>query len=140
MTCLLLMVALTTHQSPLTTHEPNWPQFRGGSAAGVAPQQGLPDSWSTSKNVVWKTEVPGTGWSCPIVWGDKIFLTSTTRDGPGEAPKKGLYLGGDRFKPPADTHHWKVYCIDFNTGKILWEKQVHEGKPQGTIHIKNTYA
>jgi outer membrane protein assembly factor BamB len=118
----------------------NWPQFRGGPAAGVAEQSGLPDSWSTSKNVVWKMDIPGRGWSCPIVWGDKVFITSVTRDGNAEPPKKGLYMGGERSKPPADTHHWKVFCIDFNTGKLLWEKQVHEGKPQGNVHIKNTYA
>jgi len=118
----------------------NWPVFRGGLAAGVAEDPNLPDTWSTTKNVAWKTEIPGTGWSSPIVWGDRIFLTSVIQEGQGKPPKKGLYFGGEQMKPPPDVHRWMVYCIDARTGKILWESLAHKGVPSSTHHIKNTYA
>jgi outer membrane protein assembly factor BamB len=117
----------------------NWPQFRG-PAAGLADGNNLPDTWSPTKNVVWKCDVPGRGWSSPIVWGDKVFLTSVVTDGKFEEPKKGLYFGGERMKPSADVHHWMVWCYDFKTGKKLWEKEAHKGAPTSTVHIKNSYA
>ena len=57
-----------------------------------------------------------------------------------EAPKKGLYLGGNRDTPSDKVHQWKVYCLDFKSGKILWEVVAHKGLPQYAIHIKNSYA
>lgn len=120
--------------------EDNWPQFRGRESLGVAEDPRLPDEWSQTKNVVWKTPIPGRGWSSPITWGDRIFLTSVSREGTYEAAKKGLYFGGERLKAPEEVHHWLVYCLDFKTGKILWEREAHKGPPQGSIHIKNSYA
>jgi outer membrane protein assembly factor BamB len=117
----------------------NWPQFRGPDA-GVADGNDLPDTWSTTQNVVWASEVPGRGWSSPVVWGDKVFLTSVVTDGKFEDPKKGLYFGGERTKASTDLHHWMVWCFDFRTGKKLWEKEAHRGTPPGTVHVKNTYA
>ena len=118
----------------------NWPQFRGAKALGTADDPNLPDRWSTTENVAWKVEIPGRGWSSPIVWGDKIFLTSVVSEGKYEVAKKGLYFGGERLKPPAEVHHWKVFCLDFNTGKILWERLAHKGVPESSIHIKNSFA
>jgi outer membrane protein assembly factor BamB len=117
----------------------NWPQFRG-PAAGVAESDNLPDTWSLTKNVAWKCDVPGRGWSSPVVWGDRVFLTSVVTDGKFEEAKKGLYFGGDRSKPSMDLHHWMVWCFDLKTGKKLWEKEVHKAAPTGPVHIKNTYA
>jgi len=118
----------------------NWPQFRGEQSLGVATSQNLPTTWSASQNVAWKTAVPGFGWSSPVVWGDRIFVTSVVRDGDVEPPKKGLYFGGERPTPSTNTQHWMVYGFDWTTGKKLWEKQVHEGLPSTSIHLKNTYA
>src|SRR5262245_61230910 len=117
----------------------NWPQFRGPNAAGVTEAK-LPDTWTTTQNVLWRTEIPGRGWSSPIVWGDRIFLTSVVSEGKMEEAKKGLYFGGERTTPPADVHRWQVCCLDLKTGKILWQKTAHEGKPESTAHIKNSYA
>lgn len=119
--------------------ESNWPQFRGNSA-GVCDEKGMPEVWSATENVAWKISIPGRGWSSPIVWGDKIFLTSVVKDGKYEDATKGLYFGGERPKPPPETHHWMVYCLDWNSGKILWQREAHKGVPEGTMHIKNTYA
>jgi outer membrane protein assembly factor BamB len=117
----------------------SWPAFRGLNA-GLSHGKGLPDTWSAAKNVAWKTEIPGKGWSSPVVWGNRIFLTSAVREGKGEEPKKGLYFGGDRPKPPQDVHHWMVYCLDLASGKIVWEREAHKGVPETGLHIKNSYA
>jgi outer membrane protein assembly factor BamB len=118
----------------------NWPQFRGARSLGTADEAGYPSVWSETENVVWKTDIPGRGWSSPIVWGDKIFVTTVVSEGPVEKPKKGLYFGGERTKPPTDVHRWMVYCVDFQTGKVLWEKVAHKGAPPTPYHIKNSLA
>ncbi len=118
----------------------NWPQFRGPNAMGVAEHAGLPDRWSPTENVVWKQDVPGRGWSSPVVWGNRVFVTTVVTEGKAWEARKGLYFGGERFKPPAGKHHWKVICLSLETGKAVWEKTAHSGIPQGSIHIKNSYA
>ncbi len=116
----------------------NWPQFRGPGSTGVVDDPALPDKWSATENVIWKADVPGSGWSSPIVWGDRIFVTSVVSSAGREAPKKGLYMGGER-KPPTDEHRYVVYAFDFKTGKLLWEREASKGVP-GARHLKNTYA
>lgn len=118
----------------------NWPQFRGEQSLGISTNPNLPTAWSTNLNVAWKTAVPGYGWSSPIVWGDKIFVTSVVRDGEVEPPKKGLYFGGERKTPTTNTQHWLVYAFAWDTGKKLWEREVHAGVPATSVHLKNTYA
>jgi outer membrane protein assembly factor BamB len=132
---MLLMLCLLASGSLLAE---DWPQFRGKSA-GVAPDHAsLPDSWSTTENVVWKAEIPGIGWSSPIVWGDHVFLTTVVNTGPQEAPKPGFYLGDW----PASTapHRWMVYDIDVNTGKVRWEREVSSSPPGRPKHLKNSFA
>ncbi len=118
----------------------NWPQFRGSGSLGIAEGQNLPDKWSADENVAWKTDIPGRGWSSPVVWGDRIFVTSVVNQGESEKPKKGLYFGGNRSKPSKDPHQWNVHCLDLKTGKKLWKKTVHKGPPQTPMHLKNSYA
>lgn len=117
-----------------------WPQFRGPGALGIAESSNLPDTWSATENVAWKTDIPGLGWSSPIVWGDRVFVTTVVDEGETEEPKKGLYFGGNRADPRETVHHWLVYCLDLNTGEILWEKEAHSGIPESTAHLKNTFA
>ena len=109
----------------------NWPQFRGPGARGVAESTKLPDSWSNTRNVFWKLDLPGRGWSSPVVWEDKIFVTAVVTEGQTEEPRKGLYFGGNRTDVPTDTHHWMVFCIELETGRILWKRQAHEGQQPG---------
>ena len=116
----------------------SWPGFRGAQANAVA-EGDLPVRWSSTENVTWKAEIPGIGWSSPVVWGDRIFVTSVIASNSEEAPKKGLYFGGER-KAPADEHRWMVYSVDFKTGKIAWQKEVFRGVPKQSHHLKNTYA
>jgi len=138
---LIFLVALATSMlfSITTQARENWPYFRGPSC-GVVKDEVLPVSWSTTENVKWKIDVVGRAWSSPVVWGDKIFLTTVASEGHVEEAKKGLYFGGNRNKPPSAIHHWIVYCYDWASGKTLWQKTVHTGKPAEPVHIKNTYA
>lgn len=92
------------------THAADWPQFRGPNGSGVAPDAEPPTTWSDSKNLKWKTPLPGAGTSSPIVVGDKVFVTSWT-DGQGARLQRQLV------------------CVDRLTGKILWSKKV-EGEAQ----------
>jgi outer membrane protein assembly factor BamB len=135
------LVALTTSMlfSITTQAQVNWPCFRGLSC-GVVEDEVLPVSWSTTKHVKWKIDVVGRAWSSPVVWGDKIFLTTVASEGHVEEAKKGLYFGGNRNKPPSAIHHWIIYCYDWASGKTLWQKTIHTGKPAEPVHIKNTYA
>ncbi|MEP7337770.1 MAG: PQQ-binding-like beta-propeller repeat protein [Acidobacteriota bacterium] len=116
-----------------------WPQFRGAQSTGVAEDASLPDKWSATENVAWKADIPGIGWSSPIVWGDKIFVTSVINTGDTEPPKKGLYFGGERPASSSE-HRWMVYAVDFKTGKVLWEREVFRTVPKITRHLKNSYA
>src|SRR5262249_495147 len=118
----------------------NWPQFRGPQSMGVADDPALPDKWSATENVAWKSDIPGGGWSSPIVWGDRIFLTSVASGGDVETPKKGLYFGGERQNVPQAEHRFVVYSVDWKTGKTLWEREVYKGAPKSTRHLKNSYA
>ncbi len=117
-----------------------WPQFRGADSMAVANNANLPDHWSDSENVAWKKDVPGRGWASPIVWENKILLTTCVNTGESEEPKKGLYFGGDRAKPPQSEHEWKTICLDLKTGDVVWEQLAHKGVPTNPIHLKNSYA
>ncbi|MCZ6794974.1 MAG: PQQ-binding-like beta-propeller repeat protein, partial [Planctomycetota bacterium] len=119
----------------------NWPRFRGSTAMGVAKDDPrLPERWSTTENVLWRQDIPGTGWSGPVVWGEKVFLTTVVSDRTYEKPRKGLYLGGGRPAPPGGVHHWLTYCLDTQSGEVLWKREAHTGEPKSPRHPKSTYA
>ena len=96
--------------------------------------------WSAEEHIAWKTPISGRGWSSPIVWGNRIFVTTAIREGeqPEEA-KKGLYFGGNR-PAPKNVHRYLVYCVELDTGEIAWERQVHRGVPKYGHHLKNSLA
>jgi hypothetical protein len=119
----------------------SWPRFRGPHADGVAPDNpGLPTTWTTTENVRWIASVPGWGWSCPVVWGNCVFLTTVVSETENLTPSKGLYRGQGVRDPAKGVHHWMVYCFDLNTGKELWKHEAHQGRPQVPRHPKSTYA
>src|SRR5258708_846261 len=90
----------------------NWPMFRGPQGTGVVEAGDLPEKWSATENVEWKVEIPGRGWSSPIVWGNRIFLTTVVSTGKIPEAKKGLYLKGEQREAPDAEHLWKVLCLD----------------------------
>ena len=136
---LVLTLALAT--TTVDAGQDNWPQFRGPTMnAAVADNPALPDTWSETENVEWTTEIPGIGWSSPIVWGDRVFLTTVTAEGEFEKPKPGLYAPNGRPEPPSVRQDWRVYCLDLTTGDVLWQRSVKTGAPDFPRHMKNSYA
>jgi outer membrane protein assembly factor BamB len=124
----LLMATGTTAQ--------NWPQFRGESARGIANDQDLPTNWDveSGENIRWAADIPGMGHSSPIIWMDRIFLTTAVADKPPE-----LVLGDDGgidLVTDVTQHSWRLYCLDKSSGEILWFKEAFEGKPSAKRHVK----
>jgi outer membrane protein assembly factor BamB len=117
-----------------------WPQFRGPNAAGVSADSKIPIEWSEEKNRKWKQPLPGLAWSSPIVVNGMVVVTTASSDKKPEEPKKGLYMGGDRYTPPDAVFTLDVRAFDLQTGKEQWRREVFKGKPKTSIHIKNTYA
>jgi len=141
--CFIALFATSTLLAPFgpcANAQNHWPQFRGPGSAGVSTNADLPETWSATENVAWKTELPGRSWSSPITWGNRVFLTAVVNEGESEAPKKGLYFGGDRPQPSSSEHLWKVLCLELATGKLQWETTVHKGAPSTPIHLKNSYG
>lgn len=119
-----------------------WPQFRG-DGSGVADGPPLPTEWGPGTNVRWKAPIPGVAWSSPVVWGDKVFVTTAVTDNqykpgpPGKTPPpKGPPGGG----PPNEVYRWEVLCLDRGSGKVVWRQQVTKGKPRVPKAPYNTYA
>jgi outer membrane protein assembly factor BamB len=134
----LVLLAAVLIVTPALSAQENWPRFRGAAATGVS-EQPLPTRWDSKTNIAWAVDVPGRGWSSPIVWGEQVFVTAVINDNTPQ-PRKGLYIQDVVGKTPPGEHIWKLYCFDFATGKLRWERVVHQGTPGGPIHLKNTYA
>lgn len=133
----LLLILLSASTSTFAGE--NWPAFRGEDARGIGEGDRLPIEWTTEKNVEWKTDISGRGWSSPIVWGNDVFLTTAINSAPDEPAKMGLYMGGERARP-STVHQWRVICLDLGSGAVKWDTQVHEGVPNGSTHVKNSFA
>jgi outer membrane protein assembly factor BamB len=119
----------------------SWPSFRGRRASGVADGQNLPDRWDVAagKNILWRTPIPGLAHSSPVVWGNRVFVTTAVSSNPAATFRPGLYGDGDA-SDDRSRQRWTVYAVDTRTGAIEWERIAHEGEPIGKRHIKSTYA
>jgi outer membrane protein assembly factor BamB len=119
----------------------SWPSFRGLNASGVADGQRLPDKWNgtTGENILWRTPIAGLAHSSPVVWGDRLFVTSAISSRPNATFKRGLYGDGDA-SDDRSRHKWVLYAIDKRTGRIEWQRVAFEGEPGNKRHIKSTYA
>jgi outer membrane protein assembly factor BamB len=119
----------------------NWGQFRGPGATGVAEGKPTPVRWnvSTGENILWKTPIPGLAVSSPIVWGDRVYVTTAISSDPNARLRHGLY---GEIEPSDDVspHTWKVYALDKRTGRILWERVATSGVPKTKRHPKSTQA
>src|SRR5215213_5234081 len=131
----------TPPSRPRETAKGSWPSFRGPHASGIAEGQNLPDQWNakTGQNILWRTPIPGLAHSSPIVWGNRIFVTTAVSSDPKASFRPGLYGDGDASKDRS-AHRWIVYALDKRTGKILWERVAYQGEPIEKRHIKATYA
>ena len=137
-------VVLNSHVG--AANEPSWPQWRGPSGQGVSVEKNLPTEWSTNKNVKWKAAIPGQGHSSPIIWGNKVFLTTAVQGELVPGAKAVVHMdGGKEFLHPDSIganykHQFKVLCLDRKTGKILWEQTAFEGTPYDNRHRKSSFA
>src|SRR6266851_5579662 len=134
--------------------EPEWPRFRGPDANPVVAKGRLPEKWSKTENVEWAAEIQGRGWSSPIVNGRKVFVTTATTEGKSKTPqigteysneyvaelmKQGLseqevlkrVTARDIELPKEVMLHYYLYCLDIQTGKVVWKREFYSGQPTG---------
>ncbi|RPI18521.1 MAG: hypothetical protein EHM61_28765, partial [Acidobacteria bacterium] len=119
----------------------NWASFRSPQSGGAADGQDLPDKWNgpSGENIKWKTTIPGLAHSSPVVWEDRLYVTSAISSARGATFRHGLYGDGDASKD-LSSHRWMVYSIDKKSGKVVWERTAFEGVPREKRHVKSTYA
>jgi outer membrane protein assembly factor BamB len=159
----VLWLLLAAVVAPLGAEPGGWPGFRGPSANGVAPDDAAPVRWSTSDNIRWAAGIPGRGWSSPVIWKSRVYLTTAIGAKPFKQPSPGLYgndyiaelrkqgLSDDEVlkrvrqrdneaPEESDEIRYVVLALDAGSGKPLWEREAHKGLPSGGRHRKNTYA
>ncbi len=121
--------------------ERQWPCYRGYLSSGVLDNANLPASFDIQKNtnIKWKTEIPGLGLSSPVIWGDKLFITTSVSKSDDQGIKTGIY-GDGMPVPDSSVHDWKIFCIDKNSGRTLWERTAFTGIPKIKRHPKSTHA
>jgi outer membrane protein assembly factor BamB len=143
--------------------DPDWPQFRGPDLNPVGKNEALPDRWSKTENVEWVANIPGRGWSSPIVIGDKVFVTTAITEGKSKPPQIGTTYSNDYLaelkskclkddEPEAKLierdienadevmlQYW-FYCLDLKSGAIDWKYELYSGRPPGGRHRKASFA
>ena len=142
---------------------PGWPGFRGPEMNGLALDSKLPERWSKTERVTWSVDLPGQGWSSPIVWNDTVFVTTAVSGKPFKQPSPGIYgndfiaelqaqgLSGaeinarvrardNEIADESGAIKYMVLALDAKTGRTRWSRLAHEGVPSGGRHRKNTYA
>ena len=120
----------------------NWPQFRGHGGLGIG-SGNPPIEWDTQTehNVSWKTPIPGLGHSAPIVWGERVFLTTAVNsDTDNPAVETGWSGGAGESAKDTGQWTWQVVCLQLGTGKILWTKAARVGEPAIKRHLKASHA
>ncbi|HEX4949728.1 MAG TPA: PQQ-binding-like beta-propeller repeat protein [Blastocatellia bacterium] len=156
--CVLLLLPRTIQSQDLA-----WPQFRGANSNPVSTNTRLADRWSKTENVEWAQELPGRGWSSPIVTGGKIFLTTVVTEGKSKAPqtgtehsneyvaelqKQGLSMkeilervtARDIELPSEVKLHYFLVCLNLKSGKVEWQREFFAGQPPGGRHRKNSFS
>ncbi len=122
--------------------DPNdqWAQWRGPLATGVAPNADPPIVWSEEKNVRWKVELPGKGHSTPVIWGDRIFLTTAFPHGERlQAPERHDHGAHDNIAP-SQRYKFVVLAINRKDGSILWQTTVRDEQPHEATHATGSWA
>ncbi|PYP89335.1 MAG: serine/threonine protein kinase [Blastocatellia bacterium AA13] len=156
--CALFLISLTAHGQDIS-----WQQFRGPESNPVGANARLAERWSKTENVEWSQEIPGRGWSSPIVAGGKVYLTTVTTDGKSKKPQIGTEYSNEYIAelvkqglpeeevlkrvterdvelPNEVTIHYLLYCLDLKSGKAEWTKEFHTGRPPGGRHRKNSFV
>lgn len=137
---LALWVGTLTTATTVHADDTNWPQWRGPLATGVSPHGHPPVEWSETKNVKWKTALPGKGHSTPIVWGDRLFLTTAVPVGEKLKPQHSNRPGAHDNAPITQKHQFVVLSVNRKNGKILWQCVVNELLPHEGGHYTASLA
>ena len=147
----------------LRGEEAAWPQFRGPDSNPVSTNARLAEQWGKTSNVEWSVEIPGLGWSSPIVTGGRVLTTAVTTDGPSKPPqigteysneyvaeltKQGLsqaqvlekVTARDIELPSEVTLHYFLSCRNLKNGKLEWQREFYTGRPPGGRHRKNSFV
>lgn len=114
----------------------NWPSFRGSQASGVAETVKTPETWTS---FAWKTPIPGLAHSCPIIWGDRVFVTTAATAKGDENLKIGLY-GSIESVQDSSPYSWQLFCLSKRDGRVLWQRTALEGVPKIKRHPKSSHA
>src|SRR5262245_13868283 len=156
--CALFFASSTVHGQAV-----DWPQFRGPNSNPVGAHTRLAERWSKTENVEWSQEIPGRGWSSPIVTGGKIYVTTVTTEGKSKSPQIGTEYSNEYaaelqkqglsneqirerlterdFELPKEVMlHYFLYCLDLKSGKVEWQKEFYAGRPPGGRHRKNSFT
>lgn len=112
----------------------NWPQFRGPNQNMVVSNKNLPAVWDDVSNIDWTYNLKGISWSSPIIWGNKIFITTDY------VVKENESTGEENLGALDDIYRWELTCLDLKTGKELWKQTAYEGTPRIKTHAGNSYA
>jgi len=162
MSAVIVALSLLLTAASISAAEPAWPAFRGPDSNPVGRSERLPDRWSTTENIEWSAEVPGRGWSSPIVTGDQVFVTAAVTDGDSKSPQTGTDFSNqyvaelmkqgltqeevlarlterDIELPSEVQLHYYLYCLDLPTGELRWRAEIASGQPPGGRHRKNSF-
>lgn len=137
-----LILTLLMLSGNARSQDDHWPQFRGHHADGIG-SGSPPTKWDVESgtNVAWKTPLPGLGHSSPIIWGDRVFLsTAVNADTDKPALETGWLGGSGKSAPDSGEWTWQVLCVQLSTGKILWTKDALSGEPRVQRHLKASHA
>jgi outer membrane protein assembly factor BamB len=120
---------------------PHWPNFRGSLSRGIADGRELPTEWDaeTNKNIAWKTPIPGLGTSSPVVWGNKVFITTAIQQGDESGFRVGPYGDVESVEQSGECQYL-LLCLELDSGKVLWQKESYRGVPLVKRHAKSSHA
>ncbi len=145
-TCLVLFLAVAG--TATISRAEDWQQFRGPLANGIVTDGPVPAEWSAERNVRWKIDVPGSGWSAPLIAHGKVIVTTAVPVAGSDAEAKEGEPAAGAEKSDADRgsdksgqiQRFEVHCFDLASGKPLWQRVAVEGQPREPKHNDNTYA
>jgi outer membrane protein assembly factor BamB len=138
---LITCVLLGAHAEPSGAQaQHDWPQWRGPLGTGVAPAANPPVTWSDNKNIRWKTALPGKGHSTPIVWGERIFLTTAIPYREAVKPRIPPRPGAHDNLASTRRHEYAVLALSRKSGKILWQQTMHKDLPHEAGHVTASQA
>lgn len=141
----VVLVSLSLAQ---TDGEGYWPQWRGPHGTGVSLTAQPPIDWHESsdgddresKNIRWKIQLPGSGHSTPVIWNDRLFVTTAVPVGPGLEPRYSRAVGAHDNIPVTHKHRFEVLGLARNSGRVLWRQVVHEAVPHEGGHYTASQA